>query len=120
TPLGGFAYAHFSACQLHPPMINSPRIKLPKADSACQDDMLRLAEVEDFRFPAGMEIESRGRQRQCVEQLLSAEASECVRSVDRGSLVGQSHAADGQPAFLNPLGVDDVPADVVHGYRIGG
>ena len=82
--------------------------------------MLRLAAVERLRGPAVLHVLPRNRQCRRFRPAARRQGRQPRRQLDRRRLLEQAHACHRTPAHLGPLGVDDLPADVIESHRVGG
>src|SRR5262245_46298525 len=83
--------------------------------------MLRLPAIE--RLADGADTAAMFRQRRGDGgRRLTADRKrgQARRAAQLFARLNQTHVTDGHPAQFGALGVDDVPADMVHGYWIGG
>src|SRR5436853_6596987 len=101
-------------------MLNPLGIEDSQALLTSQDNMFGLPAVEELRGAAGFDMGSRGSESRRLQDARASEPDEAHRELRRLTVFQEPHACHRLPTLQGTLGVNDVPADVIHGNGIGG
>ena len=101
-------------------MLDLVGVEDAQADGPCQDDVLRLAAIELFQVLLGASLRSRLGQGGGIQTVSSGQPGQIRRDRRWRRHLQLPHHCHRQPTVLDALCVDDIPADMIQGYGIGG